>query len=354
MEKAGKLLIALLTFAALFYAGCQYEPTSVEQNPFTEQNSFSKIIIPFGASVDSAFLFINTATAYGEEVSIHRITNDWDEMIVSWNNFAGSYDPIVENSFTPVAPGWYASDVSSLVNGWIDGTNDNYGLLLKEESPDTLQNFSSRESGQSPYLIVWWTLNGTTGYDSSDAFADAYIFSGDGNTNYGNSMELITGWKDTIEYQSLVRFEIEQAQQGCTRSQGYWKTHSIYGPAPYDTTWAELGEDSTFFLSNKTYYEIMWTPPAGGNAYYMLAHQYIAVALNILTGADPSDIQEAFDDATDLFEQYTPEYIGGLHGNDSLRQEFIGLKNLLGQYNEGYIGPGKCESTISVYPTRTK
>ena len=26
----------------------------------------------------------------------------------------------------------------------------------------------------------------------------------------------------------------------CTRTQGYWKTHSEYGPAEYDETWNEL------------------------------------------------------------------------------------------------------------------
>lgn len=30
-------------------------------------------------------------------------------------------------------------------------------------------------------------------------------------------------------------------QGGCTLTQGYWKTHSRYGPAPYDTTWAKVG-----------------------------------------------------------------------------------------------------------------
>jgi hypothetical protein len=98
----------------------------------------------------------------------------------------------------------------------------------------------------------------------------------------------------------------------------------------------------------------MWTPPAGGNAYYMLAHQYIAVELNILAGADPSDVQEAFDDATELFETHTPEYIGGLRGNDPLRQEFIGLKNTLAHYNEGFIGPGSCNGSSTNPATRSK
>ena len=71
---------------------------------------------------------------------------------------------------------------------------------------------------------------------------------------------------------------------GCTLTQGYWKTHSDYGPAPYDATWAAIGEDTSFYLSGKSWYEVLWTPPAG-DAYYNLAHQYIGVKSNVLNGA---------------------------------------------------------------------
>lgn len=73
----------------------------------------------------------------------------------------------------------------------------------------------------------------------------------------------------------------------CTLTQGYWKTHSEFGPAPYDDTWAELpmGASTPFYLSGKTYYEVLRTPPVGGNPYYQLAHQFIAAQLNLLNGA---------------------------------------------------------------------
>jgi hypothetical protein len=98
----------------------------------------------------------------------------------------------------------------------------------------------------------------------------------------------------------------------------------------------------------------MWTPPSGGNAYYILGHHYIATWLNILNGADPGDVQEAFDDATDLFETYTPEEIGSLQGNDPVRQEFLELKDILEMYNEGEIGPGKCGEYNAEFPVRRK
>jgi hypothetical protein len=82
-------------------------------------------------------------------------------------------------------------------------------------------------------------------------------------------------------------------ETGCTLTPGYWKTHSQRGPAPYDNTWALLGADeesTTFFLSGQTYYEVLWTAPAG-NVYYILAHAYIAAELNQLNGASiPADV----------------------------------------------------------------
>ena len=88
------------------------------------------------------------------------------------------------------------------------------------------------------------------------------------------------------EKQSLLKFDIEYVPDGgCTLTPGYWKTHSTYGPAPYDETWALVGEDTPFFLSGQSYYDVLWTSPAG-NAYYNLSFHYIAAELNDLNGAD--------------------------------------------------------------------
>jgi hypothetical protein len=344
------LFILSVVFASILLISCQ---TSRTGEPFVNSNQveLSKASIPYGAIIDSAAFYIKVNSTVNAEVTLHRITNDWQELMVTWNNFGGSFDTNVEGSFIASSADWYSVDVTALVNSWFDGTYSNYGMLLKEASPFATQFYSSRESGFGPYLKVWWTLNGTNGFDSTNAFADSYIQSDSGDVNFGNSLELATGWQDTIETQTLVNFEIELVYTRVLRSV-LLKTHSIYGPAPYDTTWSLLGEDSTFFLSNQTNYQVMWTAPSGGNAYYMLAHQYIAAALNILAGADPSDVQEAFDDATDLFEIYTPEYIGSLKGNNPIRQEFLALSEMLDDYNNG-ICPGKCEESQGSVPQGT-
>lgn len=356
MFKLNNIFILASIFMALLYTGCENEPTSVEPLIGSDQITVNKLKIPEGATVDSAAFYINATSASGAEVTLHSVTTDWDETTVTWNNFSGSFNPDTAGLFTPGSAGWYVVDITALVNEWVENINPNYGVLLKETDPGALQTYTSREAGMSPYLKIWWTLNGSMGFDSTDAFADAFINSDSVNTNYGDSTELMTGWSDTTEYQTLVRFEIEKTPvSGCTRGYGYWKTHSVYGPAPYNSTWALLGEDSLFFLSNQTNYEVMWTAPKGGNAYYILAHKYIAVELNFLAGADPTAVQTAFDDATTLFNTYTPEEIGDLKGNNPIRKQFIELAGILSQYNDGEIGPGSCgDSNYSDIPLRIK
>jgi hypothetical protein len=133
--------------------------------------------------------------------------------------------------------------------------------------------------------------------------------------------------------------------QGCTLTPGYWKTHSEYGPAPYDDTWAQLpaGADTPFFLSGQTFYQVLWTSPKGGNAYYILAHAYIAATLNFLDGASaPPEVMDAWNGATALFEVWTPDEVGALHGNRPPRPELLSYAGVLDMYNNGILGPGHC------------
>jgi hypothetical protein len=126
---------------------------------------------------------------------------------------------------------------------------------------------------------------------------------------------------------------------GCTLTQGYWKTHSKYGPAPYDSTWALIGEDTTFFLSAKSWYQVITTPPAGGNAYYILAHQYIAAKLNLAGGtSSTAAVDAALAGATTFFGTYTPASTL----SPSVRAQAIAWATTLDKYNNGIIGPGHC------------
>jgi hypothetical protein len=128
---------------------------------------------------------------------------------------------------------------------------------------------------------------------------------------------------------------------GCTLTQGYWKTHSKYGPAPYDDTWnnvASFNEDTKFFLSGKSYYEVLWTPPAG-NAYYNLAHQYIAAKLNLANGASSTPaVDAALGGATAFFTSTSPS----TKLTPAQRNQLLQWAGTLDAYNNGVTGPGHC------------
>lgn len=124
---------------------------------------------------------------------------------------------------------------------------------------------------------------------------------------------------------------------GCTLTYGYWRTHSSYGPASYDSTWAGIGENSLFFNSGESYYDVLWTPSDEG-AYYQLAHQYIAVKLNILKGTyAPPEVQKAMSEAKGLFESCECNKFTGPN-----RKTAIELSETLDLYNNGYLGPEHC------------
>jgi hypothetical protein len=138
---------------------------------------------------------------------------------------------------------------------------------------------------------------------------------------------------------ATVEVEIADCDLGCTLTQGYWKTHSSYGPAPYDSTWALLpqGADTPFFLSGKSWIGAFWTAPAG-NPYWILARQYMAAVLNGLNGADPSAVEEQLALATALLEAHAPGDV-----TSRQRKAFVDLASALDAYNNGVTGPGHCD-----------
>lgn len=128
---------------------------------------------------------------------------------------------------------------------------------------------------------------------------------------------------------------------GCTLTQGYWKTHSQAGPAPYDDTWLKIGgtqEKTAFFLSGQSWLGVFKTPPAG-NPYYQLAHQYEAAKLNILNGASSTmAVTTAISGAESFLVVNAPT----VKLTAAQRSQLLAWAGTLGAYNEGRTGPGHC------------
>jgi len=126
-------------------------------------------------------------------------------------------------------------------------------------------------------------------------------------------------------------------ETGCTRTQGYWKRHNEHAtppglqldwPPPYD-------EDD--LLCGQTLLEILNTPPQG-DAWYILAHQYIAARLNIASGASSTPEVDA---TLASAEAWLLDNCGGSPASES--PDALAWAATLERYNRGAIGPGHCD-----------
>lgn len=331
MKFIKSLFLSSLLLMVIFITGCNEAPTTSNEIVGTNQQ--------LSKTATSATLHIFNYFANEQTINIYGISSNWEECVVTWNTQPTTY-PGVEGSFsTNVSGGWITTDVTGLVNKWLNGTYNNYGLLLSTTGTN-LEQFDSKEGTNVPYISIVYSDGSVNVLD----IADTELNELEPDVNSCNEVFLFNGIVNGFRKYSLLKFDIEPTPPsgGCTLTPGYWKTHSIKGPAPYNNTWLQVGENTTFFLSGKSYYQVLWTSPRG-NAYYNLSFHYIAAKLNFLNGADPSAAQAAFNEATGLFETYTPAQIGALKGNNALRQQFINLAGILGDYNEGLIGPGHCD-----------
>ena len=93
-----------------------------------------------------------------------------------------------------------------------------------------------------------------------------------------------------------------------------------------------------FFGSGKSYYQVLWTAPQG-NAYYILASQYIAAKLSILNGASSTAaVNAAMSGAEAFFATATPS----TKLTTAQKSQLTTWATLLANYNLGLVGPGHC------------
>lgn len=126
-------------------------------------------------------------------------------------------------------------------------------------------------------------------------------------------------------------------ERGCTRTQGYWKTHGdMNNMKKYDKTWNPY-VNKMFFSSNMTFMQVL-DEPVKGRPYFILAHQYIAAMLNVAAGASmPSDVKAAYDAATSYFQNTT-----SITSKD-MKDKVTAWASMLDDYNNGKTGPGHCD-----------
>ena len=235
--------------------------------------------------------------------------------------------------------------ISDLFNG-IPGLNlgNSFSWIVNADACASFSQFVTGDINPDPLVL-----------QSLDIFADWIPLA---NTGPGQSCQFMVPnvlmLSGNGEDEASVTVNVTQlcAPAGCTYTQGYWKTHANYAPKPQfskkrDATWDLIGaaaENTTFFESGTSYITVMWTPPKG-NAYYNLAHQFIAAKLNVLDGADGSAIATALAEAEAWFNDNGPGDPFWKKNKDAIE-----LAGLFAAFNEGEIGPGHC----SVSPATLK
>jgi hypothetical protein len=125
----------------------------------------------------------------------------------------------------------------------------------------------------------------------------------------------------------------EEEGQGCTLTQGYWRTHNADASVPALQEAWPIAEDTQ--LCGMPWLDILHTEP-NGDAWLILAHQYIAAQLNLASGASTTD-------AVDTAMSSAAAYLDACAISDADRDAALAASDLLDAYNNGEVGPGHCE-----------
>jgi hypothetical protein len=115
----------------------------------------------------------------------------------------------------------------------------------------------------------------------------------------------------------------------CTFSKGFWKNH----PEAWPQDWLLLGH------VNYTKTQLLYLFSLSAKEQHQIIGQLIATKLNILNGADSSSIAPQVDEADTLIGaiNLTTTRVSGS------KTQLSFLNGRFADFNEGYIGPGKCD-----------
>ncbi|MCF8245313.1 MAG: DNRLRE domain-containing protein, partial [Saprospiraceae bacterium] len=138
--------------------------------------------IPGNATINSATLSLvkNGGSNTSADVNVHRITADWAEGTrscsgssgvsnynrrlsgINWGTAGGDYNSTVEAVTAVGGDNTYSWSVVNLVQDWVNGTNANFGMLLKyaSEGSSNQKTFGSRENSTAsdrPELSITYT-----------------------------------------------------------------------------------------------------------------------------------------------------------------------------------------------------
>ena len=143
---------------------------------------------------------------------------------------------------------------------------------------------------------------------------------------------------------ATVRITTDPGPSGCTRTIGYWKTHSEK-ITPLLPVWLGTGSGKSIRVTTAPQaVQILSMSSQYGspsNGITKLYAQLLAAKLNMLNGADGADIASTLLSADEFLNQYDWRNWKGL--SPGQKQTVLDWKTTLDNYNNGLIGPGHCQ-----------
>lgn len=132
---------------------------------------FDLSAFPSMAQVNAAeiSLYLHSTSA-NDTVTLFSVTNEWTASEATWikrtatenwTTSGGDYDSQAVGTLTSAISGWKQADLSPLVEGWVDGTTPNNGVILKDNAGQD-QFYSSQYSDPAlrPKLTVQYSFCG--------------------------------------------------------------------------------------------------------------------------------------------------------------------------------------------------
>ncbi len=345
----------------MFFIGCEsITEAPVSESPSTETNSFSKVTLPEGAIVENAVLHIYVTEAYGYSVDIHPVLESWNELQVTWNSresgvpwsTAGGHIGALAGSFLADNTGWKTFNMTALVNGWLDGA-DNNGILLKAQNPFESTSFLSSDyntdANLRPKLVLTVNNGGSLSIvtvqrniegDVFDSFIDQLYPDAtqwDLTFSFESLSARIRGLSgdpdvpDYTEKRSLILFDIDQEDipdGPGTGTPGYWKNHPDAWPVE------EITIGGVTFSKDEAI-EFMQSPVKKDKTFNLFMH-LVSAKLNLEIGNDGSCVSEDIDLADEWMADNGP--VGsGVRANSSEWQEISDTFTSLDEYNNGWL-----------------
>jgi len=144
----------------------------------TKRRSLIKLnLADLGASVTSAKLrlYVKTKNGANATLNLHRNTADYTSSSVVYNTMP-AYDAAATASASITAVGWYEIDITTIVNQWLAGTYQNYGLTLVygDELSDNIniEVYSKDDTANYQYIMQFIIDGLAVLFKASASYAD--------------------------------------------------------------------------------------------------------------------------------------------------------------------------------------